>query len=130
MIKRTITKSLRFSLAEYESINLELEKTNLSFSSFTRNLLLKKKINSKTDDKLILEINRIGNNLNQIAYVINLMKLNGSLNLSDNMLSEIQTFNAMLRDLSRMQEKLIKKMPLASVLRVKPKEKCSAVSGA
>jgi hypothetical protein len=67
MIERTITKSLRFSLAEYESINLELEKTNLSFSSFTRNLLLKKKINSKTDDKLILEINRIGNNLNQIA---------------------------------------------------------------
>ena len=67
MIERTITKSLRFSLAEYESINLELEKTNLSFSSFTRNLLLKKKINSETDDKLILEINRIGNNLNQIA---------------------------------------------------------------
>ena len=71
MIERTITKSLRFSLAEYESINLELEKTNLSFSSFTRNLLLKKKINSKIDDKLILEINRIGNNLNQIARAVN-----------------------------------------------------------
>ena len=71
MIERTITKSLRFSLAEYESINLELEKTNLSFSSFTRNILLKKKINSKTDDKLILEINRIGNNLNQIARAVN-----------------------------------------------------------
>ena len=71
MIERTITKSLRFSLAEYESINLELEKTNLSFSSFTRNLLLKKKVNSKTDDKLILEINRIGNNLNQIARAVN-----------------------------------------------------------
>ena len=71
MIERTITKSLRFSLAEYESINLELEKTNLSFSSFTRNLLLKKKINSKTDDKLVLEINRIGNNLNQIARAVN-----------------------------------------------------------
>ena len=71
MIERTITKSIRFSLAEYESINLELEKTNLSFSSFTRNLLLKKKINSKTDDKLILEINRIGNNLNQIARAVN-----------------------------------------------------------
>lgn len=71
MIERTITKSLRFSLSEYESINLELEKTNLSFSSFTRNLLLKKKINSKTDDKLILEINRIGNNLNQIARAVN-----------------------------------------------------------
>ena len=71
MIERTITKSLRFSLAEYETINLELEKTNLSFSSFTRNLLLKKKINSKTDDKLILEINRIGNNLNQIARAVN-----------------------------------------------------------
>ena len=71
MIERTITKSLRFSLAEYESINLELEKTNLSFSSFTRNLLLKKKINSETDDKLILEIIRIGNNLNQIARAVN-----------------------------------------------------------
>lgn len=71
MIERTITKSIRFSPAEYESINLELEKTNLSFSSFTRNLLLKKKINSKTDDKLILEINRIGNNLNQIARAVN-----------------------------------------------------------
>ena len=71
MIERTITKSLRFSLAEYESINLELEKTNLSFSSFTRNLLLKKKINSKLDDLLIKEINRIGNNLNQIARAVN-----------------------------------------------------------
>jgi len=57
-----------------------------------------------------VSIDRVGNNLNQIAYVINLMKLNGSLNLSDNMLSEIQTFNAMLRDLSKMQEKLIKKI--------------------
>lgn len=57
-----------------------------------------------------VSIDRVGNNLNQIAYVINLMKLNGSLNLSDNMLSEIQTFNAMLRDLSRIQEKLIKKI--------------------
>ena len=53
MIERTITKSIRFSLAEYEQVISELEKTNLSFSSFTRNLLLKKKINSKTDDKLI-----------------------------------------------------------------------------
>lgn len=71
MIERTITKSIRFSLAEYEQVISELEKTNLSFSSFTRNLLLKKKINSKTDDKLILEINRIGNNLNQIARAVN-----------------------------------------------------------
>ena len=52
MIERTITKSIRFSLAEYEQVISELEKTNLSFSSFTRNLLLKKKINSKTDDKI------------------------------------------------------------------------------
>ncbi len=71
MIERTITKSLRFSLAEYESINAELEKTNLSFSSFTRNLLLKKKVNSKIDDLLLKEINRIGNNLNQIARAVN-----------------------------------------------------------
>ena len=71
MIERTITKSLRFSLAEYEQVISELEKTNLSFSSFTRNLLLKKKINSKLDDLLIKEINRIGNNLNQIARAVN-----------------------------------------------------------
>ena len=71
MIERTITKSLRFSLAEYESINAELEKTNLSFSSFTRNLLLKKKVNSKIDDLLLKEINKIGNNLNQIARAVN-----------------------------------------------------------
>ena len=48
MIERTITKSLRFSLAEYESINAELEKTNLSFSSFTRNLLLKSHLQIQT----------------------------------------------------------------------------------
>jgi hypothetical protein len=71
MIERTITKSIRFSLAEYEQVISELEKTNLSFSSFTRNLLLKKKINSKLDDLLIKEINRIGNNLNQIARAVN-----------------------------------------------------------
>lgn len=71
MIERTITKSIRFSPAEYEKIITELEKSNLSFSAFTRNLLLKKKINSKTDDKLLIEINRIGNNLNQIARAVN-----------------------------------------------------------
>ncbi len=92
MIERTITKSLRFSLAEYESINLELEKTNLSFSSFTRNLLLKKKINSKTDDKLILEINRIGNNLNQIARAVNKQE-------RINVLSELVTIEQSIKEL-------------------------------
>lgn len=71
MIERTITKSIRFSLAEYEQVISELEKTNLSFSSFTRNLLLKKKVNSKIDDLLLKEINKIGNNLNQIARAVN-----------------------------------------------------------
>lgn len=55
-----------------------------------------------------VSIDRVGNNLNQIAHVVNLMRLHDTLNLSPDMLKEIQSFNDMMKDLNRMQEKLIR----------------------
>lgn len=55
-----------------------------------------------------VSIDRVGSNLNQIAHVVNLMRLHDTLNLSPDMLKEIQSFNDMMKDLNRMQEKLIR----------------------
>lgn len=55
-----------------------------------------------------VSIDRVGNNLNQIAHVVNLMRLHDTLNLSPDMLKEIHSFNDMMKDLNRMQEKLIR----------------------
>lgn len=57
-----------------------------------------------------VSVDRVGSNLNQIAHVVNLMRLHDTLNLSPDMLKEIQSFNNMVKDLNRMQEKLIKEI--------------------
>lgn len=119
--EKTRDLHIRLTESEYEEIKSKAEIVGSTTKLVVKAVQEYNQVDGRSNIEILNEwaayyreckvsIDRVGNNLNQIAYVINLMKLNGSLNLSDNMLSEIQTFNAMLRDLSRMQEKLIKKI--------------------
>lgn len=78
-MKKEIRKTVRFSETEWEQIEKNLE--GKSFSDFTREVLLHGEIKisrvKKMDQDLIYEINRIGNNLNQIAKKANSNELAG-----------------------------------------------------
>ena len=71
--KKAIRKTIRFSPEEYEQITSNLN--GKSFSEFARELILNGKVKisrvKKVDPALLYELNRIGNNLNQIAHKVN-----------------------------------------------------------
>ena len=68
---KDIRKTIRFSQAEFDNIQLELDKSNISFSDFARSAILRKKIKLPIEKELIYQVNKIGNNLNQIARAVN-----------------------------------------------------------
>lgn len=68
---KNIRKTLRFSTEEFDKIQLELDKSNISFSDFARSAILRKKIKLPIEKELIHQISKIGNNLNQIARAVN-----------------------------------------------------------
>lgn len=68
---KNIRKTLRFSRDEFATIQKNLELANINFSDFARSAILKKKIKLPIEKELIYEINKIGNNLNQIAKAVN-----------------------------------------------------------
>lgn len=59
---------------EYEKLKKDAQKCGLSRSAYLRRLILKKDIKARPPEelkKLYTEINRIGNNINQIARSVN-----------------------------------------------------------
>jgi membrane peptidoglycan carboxypeptidase len=70
-MKRDIKKSIRLSEDENLKLNQMLEEHNISFSDYARARLLKYKIKTNITQDLLYEVNRIGNNLNQIAKKVN-----------------------------------------------------------
>ncbi len=68
---KNIRKTLRFSTEEFDKIQLQLDKSNISFSDFARSAILRKKIKLPIEKELIHQISKIGNNLNQIARAVN-----------------------------------------------------------
>lgn len=68
---KDVRKTLRFSADEFAKIQQELETANVSFSTFARSAILKKKIRLPIERELLTELSRIGNNLNQIAKAVN-----------------------------------------------------------
>jgi len=71
--KKNIRKTIRFSTEEYEQITSNLN--GKSFSNFARELLINGKVKvsriKKADPALLYQLNKIGNNLNQIAHKVN-----------------------------------------------------------
>ena len=70
-MQKNIRKTLRFSEDEFAIIQEKLDLGNITFSNFARSAILKKKIKLPIEKELIYEINKIGNNLNQIARAVN-----------------------------------------------------------
>jgi len=68
---KNIRKTLRFSEDEFAVIQQKLDLANITFSEFARATILKQKITSTVKRELIVEVNKIGTNLNQIAKAVN-----------------------------------------------------------
>ena len=68
---KDVRKTLRFSAEEFAQIQAELDRANISFSTFARSAILKKKIKLPIEREYLYELNRIGTNLNQIAKSVN-----------------------------------------------------------
>lgn len=75
-MEKNVRKTLRFSEIEICEIEKELEKIDITFSAYARDLILKNKINtkSKIQKDFLFEVNKIGVNLNQIAKFCNTKK--------------------------------------------------------
>ncbi len=68
---KEIRKTIRFSDDEYEKIEKMMNEHNLTFAEFARGAILRKKIKTNLSKDMIFQVNKIGNNLNQIAKKVN-----------------------------------------------------------
>lgn len=77
--KKTITKILRLSQTEWQTIQTQMQEKNLNFSQLVLNSLLQTPTKSKkqkaiANKELVIELAKWGNNLNQIAKCLNTNK--------------------------------------------------------
>lgn len=68
---KNIRKTIRFSDEEYSKIEELMSEHNLTFAEFARGAILRKKIKTNLSKDMIFQINKVGNNLNQIAKKVN-----------------------------------------------------------
>lgn len=76
---RTRNRQINFYLSEkeYESLQKKISKTKLNQSDFLREMIFKKNIFIFSDlDKFLIELKRIGNNINQLTKAVNQGKIN------------------------------------------------------
>jgi hypothetical protein len=69
--KKFVRKTIRFTEDEFAKIENQISEHNLTFTEFARSAILRKKIKTNLSKEMIFEVNRIGNNLNQIAKKVN-----------------------------------------------------------
>jgi hypothetical protein len=70
-MKKELKKTIRFSKNELEKIQEKLNLLNVNFSQFSRAAILQHNIQLPINRELLYEINKIGNNINQIAKAVN-----------------------------------------------------------
>ncbi len=68
-----IRKTLRFSYDEYAKVEAQLTTLGVTFTQFAKHAIINHKITIPIQMDLIYELNRIGNNLNQIAKSMHTM---------------------------------------------------------
>jgi hypothetical protein len=66
-----VKKTISFTNEEYAKIQEKMELVGVDFSTFAKSILLKKKVKLPIERELLYELNKIGNNLNQIAKGVN-----------------------------------------------------------
>ena len=69
--EKFVRKTLRFTPDEFAKIEEQREKTNLDFTNYAKKAIMNKRVIAKVEEDftraLIYELNKIGNNINQIA---------------------------------------------------------------
>lgn len=71
---KDIRKTIRFSETEWEQIEQKINEHNLTFAEFARSAILRKKVKTKLTTDYIFQLQKIGNNLNQVAKNLNSKK--------------------------------------------------------
>lgn len=72
--KYTERITVRYTAAEMKKIRTKAEETNLDPSVFIRKGSLNTRIVSRTDNLTLAQLRKIGNNINQIARIVNAEK--------------------------------------------------------
>lgn len=71
---KEIRKTLRFSADEFSTIEQILDEHKLTFSDFARSAILKKKVHTKLTVDMVRQVQRVGNNLNQMVKLLHQKK--------------------------------------------------------
>lgn len=105
-----IRKGVRFKKEEYEKLEKKIAKSNLDFSNYTKEVLLKSEvvvveIKPKADEELLSLIKYISNNLNQLTKA-----LHTSIGVSNEPLIKHNIFliGLMEKDINQIKAKLLK----------------------
>jgi hypothetical protein len=70
IVSKEIRKTLRFSEDEMAMIESKLSDHGLNFSEFARAAILKKQIRSRVTVDMVRQVQRVGNNLNQMVKLL------------------------------------------------------------
>lgn len=99
--KKVARLELRLTLEEKNILSKMAQEKEKTIAQLIRELVLKDKLVTKTDVQTVIELKRIGNNLNQIARQINLIPH------EDNIKSCLQEVHELLNMISEITKKLV-----------------------
>lgn len=86
---------VRFSISELETITNQAAKTPHKLSTYIRKVVLRRKIKSNIDAQTLIQIKRIGNNLNQITRIINAEK--STINHTEKLILTLSELNVLIK---------------------------------
>lgn len=96
--RKTSRLELRLTLEEKDRLYKMAKENNKTVAQYIREVVLNGKLVTKTDVQTVIELKRIGNNLNQIAKQINLIPHEDNMKLY---LQEIQNLLKMVSDIAK-----------------------------
>lgn len=96
--RKTSRLELRLTLEEKDRLYKMAKENNKTVAQYVREVVLNGKLVTKTDVQTVIELKRIGNNLNQIAKQINLIPHEDNVKLY---LQEIQDLLKMVSDIAK-----------------------------
>lgn len=99
--KRTARLELRLTFEEKEKLSKMAQERGKTIAQIIRELVINDKLVTKTDIQTVIELKRIGNNINQIAKQINLIPP------EDNIKLYLQELHDILNMLSVITKKLV-----------------------
>ena len=100
--KRTARLELRLTFEEKEKLSKMAQERGKTVAQIIRELVINDKLVTKTDIQTVIELKRIGNNINQIAKQINLIPH------EDNIKLYLQELHDILNMLSVITKKLVR----------------------